>query len=314
MSNEISNKYNCSQADLYAICTLGWNICKQHQTDVELKFPEYTMVYIDNKLARIAVVENEPDFQVRDSITEKERNELKKLADKATKNWQFLERYIIRAHQNDKEQIKPDLEAAGSGYYRSANATNPNWEDLKQMLISGKNFITNNTALLTGIMYANFPTDYDTDKTAFEGKYNQFTVDEAEAPGATGEKIRNNNEIFDDLMLMLGDLAVIAPPASQQEATFTYLKGIISSPGPAGLKGTISGPVTGSRLTGVLLRLLDTDYEATTGAAGEYDFGNIASGDYKLEISKDGYQTLIVEIKIYAGVTSTKNYELVPNP
>ncbi len=310
MSNEIKAKYASSQPELYAICNLGWNICKQHQIDVEGKFPEYTMLYIDDKLARIAVVEAQPDFQVRDSVTEKERNDLKKLAVDAIFNWKLLERYIIRAHQTNKEQIKPDLEAAGSGYYRTATATSPDWEDLKQMLISGKNFITNNILLLTGKMYVGFPADYDTTKNAFQDKYNQFTLGVAGAPNMTDEKIEDNNEIYDDLMLMLGDLKMIAPPATQDEVTFAYLKGIISSPGPAGLKGTVTGEATGNKLTGVLLRLLETDYEATTDGVGEYDFGNIASGTYTLEISKDGYQTLTVTVQIFTGVTSTKNYVL----
>jgi len=54
--------------------------------------------------------------------------------------------------------------------------------------------------------------------------------------------------------------------------------------------------------------------EAVSEADGSFDFGNIASGKYMIEIILDGYQTLLVPVTIATGVTSTKNYSLVPNP
>lgn len=222
----------------------------------------------------------------------------------------MLERYITRAFQNNKDLIKPNVEAAGKDYYEAATRDNPNWEDLSQMLLSGQKYINDNGGILTS-MPATFPADYDSTKTAFDKKYDEFTEAEAVTPEKTREKIEANNAIFDDLMLMLGDISAVAPTADlQKEFTFTYLKGIISSPGAAGLKGEITEEGTGNKLGGVLLRLSPLGREVSTDKLGLYDFGNIPAGKYILDISLDGYEPRKEEIKIEVGVTSTKNYAL----
>ncbi|MES2620901.1 MAG: carboxypeptidase regulatory-like domain-containing protein [Bacteroidota bacterium] len=314
MSEEIKAKYNCTQSELYAICTLGWNIAKQHQTDISFYYPIYTLIYINGKIANIQTTEQQPDFQTRDAITEQDGILLKGLAEKSIFNWDLLERYITHAFQTDKDLIKPNVEAAGKGYRPEATREHPNWDALKQMLISGRNYIDNNTPLLTPFMPAGYSADYNTDRTNFTNKYNMLMLEFAESPTVTQEKIIANNLIYDELMLMLGDIYVILPSSQKYQASFTYLKGVISSPGPAGLIGMITDSVTNNPLEGALLRLLPGANEAVSEADGSFDFGNISSGKYMIEIILDGYQTLLVPVTIATGVTSTKNYSLVPNP
>ena len=314
MATQPNNKYDSSQAELYAICYLGWNICKEHQVDVMAVYPEYTMLYVDGKINNIKSAEELPDFQARDLTTETAHIILKQLSDVAVGKWRLLERYITRAFQTNKPLIKPNIEAAGKQYLEKASRDNPNWEDVKRLLVDGNKYLNDNAAVLAPFMPVAFPGQYTTDKTNFEAQYLLFTTKEFEAPEGTYAKISANNAIYDDLLLMLGDIKEIAPIPAASELSFAYLKGIISAPGPAGLKGTITADATGSKPAGVLLRLLETEYEATTNGAGEYDFGNIASGKYTLEISKTGYQTLTVEVTIFTGVTSTKNFTITPNP
>lgn len=310
MANEIKAKYNCTQTELYAICRLGWKMVKNKQVDVVVIYPDYTVLYIDGKIADIKAAEELPDFQSRDLAPESSHIILKQVADPAIQQWKLLERYIIRSFQTNPDLIKPNVEAAGKDYYEAATRDNPNWEDLQQMMLSGNTYITNNLAILTS-MPATFPADYATAKANFDTKYDEFTLAEAEGPEKTSEKIEANNKIFDDLMLMLGDIGAVAPTAElQKEFTFTYLKGIISSPGAAGLKGEITEEGTGTKLQGVLLRLSPRDRETSTDEIGVYVFGSIPAGKYVLEISLDGYETKIDNIVIQAGVTSTKNYVL----
>lgn len=314
MADEIKAKYSSTQSELYAICTLGWNIAKQHQADIVVYFPQYTISYIDGKIADIQTTEQQPDFQTRDAITEQDGILLKGFAETAIFRWDLLERYIIHAFQTDKDLIKPNVEAAGKGYRPEAAKEHPNWEALKQMLISGRNYIDNNTPLLTPFMPAGYSADYTTDQTAFVNKYNQLMLEFAESPTVTQEKIIANNVLYDELLLMLGDIYVILPATQKYQASFTYLKGIISSPGPAGLIGVVTDSVTNNPLEGALLRLMPGAIEAVSEADGSFDFGNISSGKYMIEIILDGYQTLLVPVTIATGVTSTKNYSLVPNP
>ena len=313
-NNQTNNRYECTQPELYAICSLGWSMIQPFQSQIESVFPEYTMGYIDGKLLDIAKAENMPDFQARDLASETAHILLKQKADPAIQNWRLLERYINRAFQSNPDLIKPNIEAAGKEFYESAARESPNWEDVKRLLVDGNNYITDNLTILTPVMPVAFPINFDTTKTDFDKQYNIFVNTKATSPFGTFKKLSANNAIYDDLMLMLADVKQITPYPFKDEITFTHLKGIISSPGPAGLKGTITTQDTGSKPAGVLLRLLDTDYEATTNGAGQYDFGNIASGKYNLQISLTGYQTQTIEITILTGVTSTKNYALTPNP
>lgn len=309
MGNETRARYNCTQTELYSICRLGWNRTKSRQAELSLIYPEYTLVYIDAKLADVKAAEDLPDFQARDLVTESAHIKLKQAAEPALQKWKLLERYIIRSFQSNQELIKPNVEAAGKDYYEAATRENPNWEDMQQMLLSGQAYIAANLAVLTS-MPAGFPAEYNTAKDDFDMQYDDFMLAEAEGPDKTREKIDANNGIYDALMLMLGDVGVVMPAEMQYEATFAYLKGIVSSPGSAGLKGEVTEEGTGLKLGNVLLRLQESDREAFTDANGLYDFGNIASGKYILELLLDGYEPLLVEVKIDTGVTSTKNYTL----
>ncbi len=317
MGKEIKAKYNCTQTELYAICRLGWKLCKNKQAQIILAYTDYTIPYIDDKITSIKKAEDLPDFQSRDLLPESAHILLKKISEPAILNWKLLERYIIRAFQEDKDLIKPNLEAAGKDYYEEATRDNPNWEDLSQMLLSGQKYITDNGAALTS-MPATFPAQYDLVKGKFDTKYDEFTEAEALTPEKTREKIEANNEIFDDLMLMLGDINSVAPTADlEKEFTFTYLKGIISSPGAAGLKGEITEEGTGKKLKDVLLRLSPIEREVSTDEDGLYDFGSIPAGKYVLYISLDGYAPRQENVTIETGVTSTKDYtlkKLTPNP
>lgn len=310
MANEIKAKYNCTQTELYAICRLGWKMVKNKQADVVLIYPDYTVPYIDGKINDIKTAEELPDFQSRDLVPESSHIILKQVADPAIQKWKLLERYITRAFQSNKDLIKPNLEAAGKDYYEAATRDNPNWEDLQQMMLSGNTYITNNLAILTSMPPA-FPAEYATAKGDFDTKYDEFTIAEAEGPEKTSEKIEANNAIFDALMLMLGDIGAVAPTAElQKEFTFTYLKGVISSPGAAGLKGVISEEGTDVKLKDALLRLSPIGRETQSVEGGEYSFASIPAGKYVLEISLDGYETKKDEIKIEPGVTSKKDYAL----
>lgn len=313
MSNEILPKYHATQTELYAICRLGWNIAKQYQTEISSKFPYYTIPFIDAKLTEVNDAQELPDFQNRDFSSETARIALKQKADTTIENWKLLERYIINALQSDKSLIKPHLEAAGKDYYENATRENPDWEDLKQMLIDGKKYITDNLALLTPFIPATFQADFDATKTDFENQYDTFLAAETTNPIGTNIKVNANNQIYDTLMLLIGDCKAALPTQLRDTVTFAYLKSIITSPGPAGLKGTVT-TATNTPLSGVLLRLVELALDATTNSQGQYDFGNIRSGSYNFEISLDGYQPISTTIVILTGVTSTKNYQLTPNP
>jgi hypothetical protein len=311
MASEVKPIYHCSQPELYAIWGLAWAMAKEAQAQIVVRYPAYTLGYINGKIAKVEAAEAIPDEQARDSVSEIARNTLKQKSALAVENWDFLTRYIIASLETDKDNIKPSLEAAGKQYREEAGKEEPNWDMVKQLLTSGKSYIANNTLALTPFMPVTFAADYDTTRDEFLLQYGVFTMAEGNSSGGTYDKITANNNIQDDGMQLLGDLVLLSPPELKNEMTFTHLKNLISSPGPAGYKGKVTDSVTGLPIAGVLLRLTPSGEEAITNATGDFDFGNISSGKYVLEIIKDGYATQTVNITIHVGVTSTDDYVLV---
>ncbi len=72
-------------------------------------------------------------------------------------------------------------------------------------------------------------------------------------------------------------LAMAAPPAPP--------------PGLANLYGKVTDAVTGNPISGVLV-VLD-GLQVFTDAGGDYAFADLETGEYRLEFSKAGYQTLV---------------------
>lgn len=62
-------------------------------------------------------------------------------------------------------------------------------------------------------------------------------------------------------------------------------------PPPANLYGVVTDAVTGDPISGVLV-VLD-DMQVFTDAQGNYTFLDLDPGEYRLEFSKEGYQTLV---------------------
>ena len=63
------------------------------------------------------------------------------------------------------------------------------------------------------------------------------------------------------------------------------------SPGRANLYGQVTNAVTGSPISGVLVRL--NGMEALTDGAGNYFLTDLEPGEYLLQFSKAGYQSLV---------------------
>ena len=62
-------------------------------------------------------------------------------------------------------------------------------------------------------------------------------------------------------------------------------------PGKANLYGVVTDTITGNPISGALVML--NGLGVYTDAGGNYAFADLDPGDYVLQFSKDGYQTLI---------------------
>jgi hypothetical protein len=313
-SNRPQAKYPCTQAELYAICKIGWQSYAEFQTDFENHASIYTALYGTNALAEVLAAEALPDFQQRDEPSESARIQLITLADQAIQQWRGLRTHIFRSFIPSLH--KPMLESAGNEYLDKAY--NKNWEQVTLLLTAGSNFLTAKNAELTaGGMPAAFPLAYEAARTAFNNLYLQFMDFEQDQPEGTDEKITANNTIFEKLSSMFDDGRFIHEnnPARQLRFIFAHVQELVSSnPGNSSQQATFRG-VARDNATNAPLQdvLLEIGTHTTTSLADgsfelSFNISNVAT--LPVAISKPGYQNVISTLQILPGETIIQDLSL----
>ena len=195
-------RYQCTQAELYAICRIAWANCLIHLARFFQFKTFYTQQFIDDRVAEVDDAASLPDSQMRGEASEIAHIQLKEKADLCLIAWQSLKAYIQDSFTN---QQKPKLEAAGSKLYHKA--ANYDWESITKLMGQATQFITdNNTALLNnGGMPPTFQAEVDALELDFNTIYQTFQIEQQGAEVLTTTKINANNLIFDKLMKMLSD-------------------------------------------------------------------------------------------------------------
>ncbi len=191
--------YNCTEQELYTICTTGWNSVTQHLTRFTAFKAKYVATLVTTRLASVVIASELPDEQQRNSDYETASIELRKIGRTSCDKWQMLKRYIADAFPADQQ--KPMLEAAGFNYYDKAGSGN--WDSVKGLMTSGSTFITAKLADLTA--NDNMPLTFQVEFDALKTDFNKFIQAEEESRVGQDTKINANNAIFADLMSMLLD-------------------------------------------------------------------------------------------------------------
>lgn len=223
------NNYPCSQADLYAVCRIGWNSYGENQADFEAFNTLYTAVYGTDALAEVEAALNLPGFQERDEAQETFHIQMTKAHAAAIMKWKSLRSYI--KHSYPPELQKPKIESAGYDHY--SKAANKNWAETQLLMNAGQHFIDNNTADLTaGGMPATFAAEYATASSDFLGLYDRFTDAEQDSQEATDEKINANNAIYTKLIGMFEDAQIIYEndPSKRERFVFAQVYAMITRP------------------------------------------------------------------------------------
>lgn len=242
------NNYPCSQADLYAVCRIGWNSFGENQADFEAFNTLYNAAYGTDALAEIDAALNLPGFQERDEAQETFHIQMTEAHATAIMRWKSLRSYI--KHSYPPTLQKPKIESAGYDHY--TKAANKNWAETQLLMNAGQHFIDNNTAdLTTGGMPATFAAEYATASTEFLGLYDRFTDAEQDSQEATDEKVVANNALYTKLIAMFEDAQIIYEhdPSKRERFVFQLVYAMITRPsGGDSLTSTqvlILGKVTG---------------------------------------------------------------------
>lgn len=230
-------RYHSTQAELYAICTIGWQSYAENQPDFEAFNTTYTAVFGTDAIAAIEAAKALPDYQARNEATETAYIQMTTTVDELNQKWRMLRSYIKASYPAEVQ--KPKLEAAGEEHYK--RSVSRNWGETELMCSSAIAFITANAAeLTTGGMPAAFPTDFSDQHTTFTTQYSTFTDSGQDEHEGTDAKINANNDIYDALQRMFEDGQVIyeKDPSKRERFIFARVKELITSK-PGGGSGTI---------------------------------------------------------------------------
>lgn len=307
--------YKCTQQELYTVARLGWNSCGQHIVEFGNLKGMYDAALVTTRLNEIAAAKAMPDDQARGEISESLRKVLLKKNKVALDIWQRLSRYIASGWSDEFQKAK--LEGAGHDNYEAAS--NNDWDKTEGLLSSGSNFIDTYTVELSAgnNMPATFPAAFDVIKDDFLDLHQRFLNSRETSAVGTENKVKANNVVYNNLMVMLLDGQYIFKdsPATQKQFIFADLMIKASGAGTAGIKGTVTDAVTHLPIKDVDISLVLTVKTGKTDEDGKYEINQVAHGEFDIEVSKAGYQTRIIEdFEILIGTVSTLDIELAPEP
>lgn len=304
-----NNAYSTSQEILYTVCTVAWNLCKDHLQKFAALKPFYTEAFIADALQAVKDAKDLPESRQTIAGCKLARINLMSANRRVRANWQILKRYITGAFEESVVQTK--LDEAGDAYYPRAAANN--WSAVHSLIHAANVFISNNLDALTanGNMPAVFQVTFKAggdNCTELSMIYTRLNMDKEMA---TGIKLNANNAIYASVIEMLKDGQRIFrnDEITKRQFMFNYLVSIHCGNGSASLKGKIinshSMPVKGAVISSG-----DEKYTATTDSKGHYRISRIAAGTYVFTIACPGYKTIVQTITFEAATAANANFEL----
>jgi hypothetical protein len=315
-------RYNCSQADLYLACRVGWWLCQKHLPAIASKKPKYTEAFINTRLQAILEADLLPDAHARYTEYELVRKALFDYNWVIKAHFNLLLSYIRDAFSEGDQAIMQ--RACGKPFF--ANAKKNKWPYVSLMLNAAVPFIDKYRATLESSvkdpsvknnMPATFPDEFKAMQAHFEALYKEFKIADEDGAGQTTEKISANNAIYEDLMSMFTDgvLMFSNDTALKEEFTFAATLSKIRGTKPAGLNGIVTDADTKEPIANVLIQLTDTELSATTNAKGAFEIYPLVAHKYSVVVTAENYLPFFKsEFVVKSGGMTRLNVDLVPEP
>lgn len=306
----------CSQQELYAVCTLGWENCQQNLPAFQAVKSRYTSEFVAMKKQEVINAMNIPAFNRRSSAQELLRLECLKAHDAALDAWQQLRLYIQDAWKGPEQRLH--LKSAGQERYKDARAYN--WEAGLMLVNNGLNFINEFKELLmsNNNMTEAFAENYRLLQQAYNEKFNAYMGFAQNSTAFTNAKLDANFRIYSDLIGMFAEAKVIFKRNKDvlKLFTFDHLIRTISGLNPAGIKGLVSnGHPLSEPIPGLEIRLLESEILPEIEEDNSYRFVRLPSGKYTVLVSAMGYLPKRIDgVDVKPGVSSTLNIALESAP
>ena len=310
----MSNKnYNCTQAELYAVCALGWESFGQNIEKFSSMKPKYTDAFLAERKAELEQVMLMHNHFQRSSVHESMRIELKQMAEKGLGMWKVLQSHIREAFPGENRKAK--MRGAGQDFFDAAYAFK--WEACQNLLLSGNTFIREHSVdlLAKNNMDPAFPEAFAAQLQAFNTLYLKYLDTVKQGELNTRSKTEANNKLYNELRSMFADARILfkGNDAMLKLFSFSAMLNQISGPGTAGLKGFIAGlPEPVDVHPGLELKLLESGKTAQIGEDGAYRFSQVAAGNYTLQVKADGFQTLSLPVTVNTGSFTLLNVAMEP--
>lgn len=307
------SNFNCTQHELYAVCTSGWLSCSRNLKEFSSFKPKYTQEHVQAKVDEVQRVSLMDDHLYRMGTQEALRLDLARQAGICLENWKRLELYIKEAW-TDVEDRKSKLKTAGQPYYK--DAYNLKWETLSSLMNSAEKFMANHADILKheGSMADDFPKMFNDSIGAFRDKLLKFREAVKNSHKGSDDKTTANKRIYTDLMSMFADAKLIfrKDKVMMRRFTFDAVLQAVSGTDGAGIRGFIeNGRVPVTEIAGLQLRILETGETMPVNEDGTFRFSRMPSGLYTLEVTAPGYKEMKLPVTVNTGAYSFLEVQIV---
>lgn len=305
--------YGVSQEVLYLIAA---RIIESLESKLE-NFAEFSASYnqdfIDELKAKLTEAQNMPNDAARTLAHEDARVQMIEMLPDVLNKWKHLKRYISHAFTNE-DQRRANYNAAGWSNYE--NASNQNWPSVIALMGQGSLYIQEYSALLAANqnMPATFPLQFNTAKTAFADKQQEFTQAKQAAQAGTNNKIEADNILYTSIIDVCQDGQVIFEGTiTENEFVFSRVLNLIEPAGPSGLLVEVTNKNTSNVVIGAEVSIIGTDKQQSTNNQGEADITQVkANVEQTLKITADGFADKFIEFATEPGVRKTIRVQLEP--
>jgi hypothetical protein len=288
-------KYNCSQAELYAILGLAVNNLEEDLDAFAEKSTNYDDAFVDEMRALIDAAVAFPSEEQRKAAHQNAKGDLPGLLEPIKGQFRDLQEYIRKGWPNTDPKARYDQ--AGLVNYNKIGDSN--WEHVKLLNKDMTDFTADaaNLVLITtpGGMVPTFVAGLATTYTAFKLKYDVF-LSSKETGTATAAKINADNAAFTACMAFMafGVSSVMRNNEDgQKRYTFTVLKKLVSPPGSSGMvvkvKRADDTIVTNGSVT--IKEAGEPAMTVNINEEGEAVFANINPADYAGFVTVGGANT-----------------------
>ena len=305
-------KFNCTQQELFAACTIGWDLCARHLEQFTALKPRYNADYVASKRQEIADAMVQPGRNRRSAAMELMRQELRRQNDECLESCLKLKRHMDEVWSG--EELKAMLKQAGVDDTREVRRYQ--YENTQGMMVNAALFIAANKEALTRNLNMSeaFEEQFLATKEAFQDHYQKYLDSTNHATVRSQEVLEVLNGIYQDLSAMFADARVIfrQEPDVQKRFSFELVLSNVRSSGWAGIKGTLTidgGPYR--LLPDLELRIRETGESAELDDEGNYIFQQMKAGYYTIEMRDPGYQgEVLLGVEVKTGSYTQLNLDL----